>query len=109
MDHLPQPEHQQRHGNNLFVWHEGTKTERGYSNVVGCRDHICLQVWQDPATRRLVVTAEAIQGVNHFGGYTVRYLFNEETGPFDRQADLIAKGTQIHRLAVAQLLEVDLD
>lgn len=94
------------HGRNRFLWHEGTDTERGTSNVIGCRDHIGLQVWLDPATRRLVVTVEAVEGVNRFGGYTVRYIANNETGPFDDQGTLVNEGIDILRAAVEYLFEV---
>jgi hypothetical protein len=94
-------------GRNRFIWHDGTDGERGYSNVIGCRDHIGLQVWQDPATRRLVVTVESVEGVNRFGGYTVRYLFNAETGPFDDQGTLVESGLQVMRASLSHLMEVE--
>lgn len=103
---LPKAERTSAHGRNRFIWHEGVDAERGGSNVIGCRDHIGLQVWQDPATRRLVVTVEAVQGINNFGGYTVRYIFNDETGPFDDQATLVDRGVHVMRHAIETLFEV---
>lgn len=103
---LPLPVHQHRSKKNLFIWHEGTYTDQGYSNVIGCRDHLGLQVWQDPATRRTVVTLEGVEGMNRTGGYTVRYLMNEETGPFDNPARLVDHGIDLLRLAVAHFHEV---
>lgn len=103
---LPTSSRSTAQGRNRFIWHEGTDGERGYSNVIGCRDHIGLQVWQDPATRRVVVTVESVQGVNRFGGYTVRYLFNKETGPFDDQGELVKEGMAVLQAAVAHLMEV---
>lgn len=95
-------------GKNRFIWHEGTDSERGHTAVIGCRDHIGLQIWQDPATRRIVTTVESVEGVNRFGGYTVRYLFLEETGPFDDQAVLIRRGLSVLTSSVRHLMEVEL-
>lgn len=103
---LPHATRSTAHGRNRFIWHTGTDHEAGYTTVIGCRDHIGLQVWLDPANRRLVVTVEAVEGVNKFGGYTVRYIYLKETGPFDRQGELVEEGMAILAAAVEDLFEI---
>lgn len=105
---LPPVGSQRRDGKDLFIWHEPMNEGQAHRAIVGCRNHLSLILWQDPATRRIVTTIDHIEGVNRTGGHTVRYLLAEETGPFDDQRAFVERAITVWRASASAFMEIDL-